>query len=168
MFPLRLVDECLDTLRGNVWFSKLDANWAYLQVKAKDSDKEKTFITKYGSFHFNRIGFGLCKVPSTFSRVMNLVLRGLHLNSVLAFLDDILVLGKNNEHLSNIKDVVERFRSYGLKLKLKKCGLFKQEVEFLGRTVTKNGLGIGSNYIDTINKWPIPTCTKDVERLWIC
>jgi hypothetical protein len=25
-------------------------------------------------------------------------------------------------------------------------------------------LGIGQNYIDTINKWPTPACTKDVER----
>lgn len=166
VFPIALVDECLDTLTGNVWFSKLDANWAYLQVKVKDSDKEKTaFITKYGSFQFNRMGSGLCNAPSTFSRVMNLVLRGLHWNSVLAFLDDILVLGKDfHEHLSNIKEVLEKFRSYGLKLKPKKCVLFKQEVEFLGRSVTKNGLGIGSNYVDTIKKWPIPTCTKDVER----
>lgn len=113
MFPLPLVYECLDTLTDNVWFSKLDANWAYLQVKVKDSDKGKTaFITKYGSFQFNRMGFGLCNAPGTFSRVMNLVLRGLHWNSVLAFLDDILVLGKDfHEHLSNIKEVLERFRS---------------------------------------------------------
>lgn len=44
------------------------------------------------------------------------------------------------------------------------CVMFKPEVEFLGRTVNKNGLGIGWNYIDTINKWPIPACTKGVER----
>ena len=35
---------------------------------------------------------------------------------------------------------------------------------FLGRTVNKSGLGIGQHYINTIEKWPIPTCTKDVER----
>lgn len=58
---------------------------------------------------------------SAFSKVMNLVLRGVHWNSVLAFLDDFLVLGKDlHEHLSNIKDVLERFRSYGLNLKPKK------------------------------------------------
>lgn len=74
VFPLPLVDECLDTLTGNVWFSKLDADWAYLHVKVKDSDKEKTaFITKYGSFQFSRMAFGLCNAPSTFSRVMNLI-----------------------------------------------------------------------------------------------
>ena len=33
VFPLPLVDECLDTLAGNVWHSKLDANSAYWQVK---------------------------------------------------------------------------------------------------------------------------------------
>jgi hypothetical protein len=32
VFPLPLVDECLDTLAGNVRYSKLDANSAYCQV----------------------------------------------------------------------------------------------------------------------------------------
>jgi hypothetical protein len=47
VFPLPLVDECLDTLAGNVWYSKLDANSAYWQVKIKPADCSKTaFITK--------------------------------------------------------------------------------------------------------------------------
>ena len=32
VFPLPLVDDCLDTLTGSVWFSKLDANSAYWQI----------------------------------------------------------------------------------------------------------------------------------------
>ena len=47
VFPLPLVDECLDTLAGNVWYSKLNANSAYWQVKIKPEDRSKTsFITK--------------------------------------------------------------------------------------------------------------------------
>jgi hypothetical protein len=42
VFPLPLVDECLDTLAGNVWYSKLDANSAYWQVKIKPEDCSKT------------------------------------------------------------------------------------------------------------------------------
>ena len=34
-FPLLLVEDCLDSLSGNVWFSKLDANSAYWQVRIK-------------------------------------------------------------------------------------------------------------------------------------
>lgn len=97
---------------------------------------------------------------------MTLVLRGLHWKKVLAFLDDILVLGKNfQDYLDNIIEVLQRYRSYGLKLKPQKCILFRKEVEFLGRTVNKNGLSIGPNYIETINNWPKPENTKDVERL---
>jgi hypothetical protein len=33
VFPLPLVDDCLDTLAGNVWYSKLDANSTYWQMK---------------------------------------------------------------------------------------------------------------------------------------
>jgi hypothetical protein len=92
-----------------------------------------------------------------------LVLRGLHWKTVLAFLDDILVLGRDfHEHLDNIRDVLDRFRSYGLKPK--KCVLFRKKVEFLGRTVGENGLCVGPGYIETINKWPVPKNTKDVER----
>lgn len=64
------------------------------------------------------MGFGFCNVLSIFLRVMNLVLWGLYWNSVLVFLDDIFVLGKGfYEYLSNIKEVLVRFRLYGLKFK---------------------------------------------------
>lgn len=68
------------------------------------------------------MSFGLCNAPSTYARVMNLVLRGLTCNIVLAFLDDILVMGKSfADHLQNLQLVFERFRQNGLKLKPAKC-----------------------------------------------
>jgi hypothetical protein len=46
------------------------------------------------------------------------VLRGLNWKVVLAFLDDILVLGRDFEgHLANLRAILVRFREYGLKLK---------------------------------------------------
>ena len=152
VFPLPLVDECLDTLAGNIWYSKLDANSAYWQVKIKPEDCSKTaFITKYGLFEFARMAFGLCNSPATYARVINLVLRGLNWKVVLDFLDDILVLGNDFEgHLANLRAVLVRFREYGLKLKPKKCELFQKEVEFLGRVVGPRGMHIGPGYIKDI------------------
>ncbi len=86
VYPLPLVEECMDTLAGNRWFSKLDANSAYWQVKIKESDQKKTaFVTKYGLYEFVRMGFGLCNAPATYCRIMNLVLRGLNWSILLAF-----------------------------------------------------------------------------------
>jgi len=98
VYPLPLIEECLDTLAGNEWFSKLDASSAYWQVKMREEDKPKTaFITKYGLFQLTRISFGLCNAPATYARAMQLVLRGLTWEIVLAFLDDILVMGRDLE-----------------------------------------------------------------------
>jgi hypothetical protein len=57
---------------------------------------------------------------------MNLVLRGLTWNTVLAFLNDVLVLGKSfDDHLKNLEEVLRRFRTNNLRLKPKKCSLFR-------------------------------------------
>ncbi len=133
VFPLPLVDDCLDTLACNNWFSKLDANSAYWQVGIKPEDRSKTaFHTKYGLYEHVKMGFGLCNAPATYARVMNLVLRGLNWKTVLAFLDDILVLGKDvDEHLVNLGDIFQRLRKYGLKLKPRNVCSFSVKLNFL-------------------------------------
>ena len=156
----------MDTLAGNTCITKLDANAAYWQVSIKKEDRKKTaFHTKYGLFEHVKMGFGLCNAPATFSRVMNLVLRGLNWRIVLAFLDDILVLGRTfYEHISNLRETFGRFRKYGLRLKPKKCLIFQKEVEFLGRIVTGESLAISSDDTKVVHEWPTPKCSKDVER----
>ena len=156
----------MDTLAGNVWFSKLDANSAYWQIPIKPEDRKKTaFLTKYGLFEHVKMGFGLHGAPSTYMRASNLVLRGLTWKTLLAFLDDSLVLGKTiEEHIQNFTQVFQRFRQYQLKLKPRKCELFQTKVEFLGRTISPDGVSIGDGYQETMAAWPKPTCTKDVER----
>ena len=165
-FPLPLVDDCLDTLAGNVWFTKLDANSAYWQVRIKPEDRKKTaFHTKYGLFEHVKMGFGLCNAPATFARVINLVLRGLNWKTVLAFLDDILVMGKSfNDHLTNLDEALQRFRQHGLKLKPKKCVFFQKEAEFLGRVIGPNKMAMTEEDCEVVQSWPTPTCSKDVER----
>jgi hypothetical protein len=156
----------LDTLTGNVWFSKLDANSAFHQIRISPEDRQKTaIVTKYGLFEFVRIGFGLCNAPATFSRAMNLVLRGLTWSIVLAFLDDALVLGRDfQSHLDNLRSVFLRFREYDLKFKHKKCELFQTRVEFLGRHVSRGGIEMGDAYISAVREWAVPTNVKEVEK----
>ncbi|MCG7869896.1 MAG: DDE-type integrase/transposase/recombinase, partial [Candidatus Thiodiazotropha taylori] len=166
VFPLPLVDDCLDTLAGSVWFSKLDANSAYWQINIRAEDRHKTaFHTRYGLYEHVKMGFGLTGAPATYARVMNLVMRGLNWKTLLAFLDDVLILGKTFEdHLTNLGEALKRFRKYGMKLKPSKSLFFQKEVEFLGRLVSGNKLAMTQTDIQAVAAWPIPTCSKDVER----
>jgi hypothetical protein len=166
VFPLPPMDACIDTLAGSAWYSKLDANSAYWQIKIKEQDRHKTaFITKYGLFEHIRMGFGLCNAPATYSRVTALVLNGLTWDIVLAFLDDAVVTGKNiPNHMVNLETVLSRFRKYNLKLKPRKCEMFQKEIEFLGRLVSPNALRVNPKSIETVVEWPVPKNTRDVQR----
>ena len=66
------------------------------QLQVTEEDRDKTaFVPKYDLFYFRRMTFGLCNAPATFSRSISLVLRGLSWKSVIAFLDDVVVLGRD-------------------------------------------------------------------------
>jgi hypothetical protein len=65
------------------YFTTLDLIQSYYQIAVDERDKEKTaFVTDQGSFEYNVMPFGLTNAPSTFQRLMNLVLAGLNWRDV--------------------------------------------------------------------------------------
>ena len=88
----------LETFGSAKWFSSLDLFSGYWQVALNESDKEKTaFVTKWGSYEFNVMPFGLCNAPATFQRLMNKILRPFIGKCVVVYLDDVTVYSKSFE-----------------------------------------------------------------------
>ena len=117
--PLPRIDDLLDALHGAKWFSTLDLKSGYWQVPITEQDKAKTaFRTSSGQlFEFNQVPFGLCNAPATFSRLMDRVFAGLHWETCLFYLDDIIVFSSTwEEHLARLRQVFERLRHANLKL----------------------------------------------------
>ena len=78
-FPLPRIDDSLNSLSGQSWFSTLDLASGYWQVRLSEDAKPKTaFATHSGLFQFAVMPFGLCNAPATFERLMSQVMRGLH------------------------------------------------------------------------------------------
>ncbi len=102
--------------------------------------------------------------PPRFERLMEIVLAGLHWTICLIYLDDIIVSGKSfEEMIMNLTQVFERFRKAGLKLKARKCHLFKEEVEFLGHIISADGIKTSQQKIESIRNWPTPKTVKEVR-----
>ncbi len=164
-YPLPLMESCIDALHGTQFMSSMDLASGYWQIEIAEEDRPKTaFITKYGLFEHDRMAFGLCNAPATFQRAMQLVLQGLLWKDCLAYLDDVIVLGKSFEdHLQKLTMVLDRFRYHNLKLKPKKCALFQEEVQFLGHVVSRSGVAVNPDHIKAVSEWPTPRTTTHVE-----
>ena len=117
------MSDCIESRKGSTFLSALDMQTAYWNIKDHKDDKHKAaFISKYGLFEHNRLPFGLCNSPATFSRVMQLVLQGLTWLECLAYLDDVLVLDSEfQDHITKLGNVPSRFKKFNLKLKPQKC-----------------------------------------------
>ena len=97
---------------------------------------------------------------------MGLVLRGLTWQLAIAFLDDVVVLGRSFEdHAEKLGKVLRKFKEAGMKLKPRKCHLFKTSVVFLGKLVSRNGVGVNPESLGAVKVGPVPKCKKEVESL---
>ena len=66
-YPLPRIEDLLDRLARAKCISSLDLTQGYHQVEIEERDVHKTaFISRYGSFEFTVLPFGLTNAPSTF------------------------------------------------------------------------------------------------------
>ena len=162
--PIPRIDDLLNALHGARWFSTLDLKSGYWQVPIQEQDKEKmAFRTSSGQlFEFNQVPFGLCKAPATFSRLMDRVLAGLHWETCLFYLDDIIVFAATwEEHLARLRQVFERLRHAQLKLGAEKCTFAAKEVSYLGHWVTSEVLLPNPTLLAAIREiGPLKTATE--------
>ena len=165
VFPLPRVDDTLDILSNAKYFSTLDLASGYWQVKMDPASREKTaFVTHAGLYEFLVMPFGLCNAPATFQRLMETVLTGLIRKVCVDYIDDILVVGRTfDEHLENLRLVFERLRTAGLRIKPRKCHFGQKEVDYLGYTVSQDGLAPQSDKVAAVREFPIPVDLKSLR-----
>jgi len=141
-YPLPRIDDLLDSFDGAKYFSSLDLQSGYWQVAMDPKDQAKTaFITRDGLFEFTVMPFGLTNAPSTFQRLMNIILNDLRWKCVAVYLDDINVYSPSwEQHLKDLRATFTRLRAANLRLNIGKCEFAKPRLVFLGYVVTAAGI----------------------------
>ena len=162
--PLPRIDDTLDTLGQAKWFSMLDLASGYCQVEVAPEDCEKTaFATPDGLFQFKVMPFGLSNAPSTFQRLVEKVLSGLHWSTCLVYLNNIIIFSRTiEEHLERLAEVLGHLHDAGLKLKPAKCCLLRKSVHYLGHVVSERGIETDPQKVKCIKEWPTPVNSKEL------
>ena len=160
------MDQALDQLGGAQYFSVIDMSRGYFQVPLSKKDRHKTAFTANGKlWQWKVMCLGLCNAPSTFTRLMDLVLHGLTYVYCLVYLDDTIVYSKTfDEHLSHLEEIFSRLIKAGLKLNPDKCVFAADEVSYLGYVVSAEGIRPDPDKVKIISEMPFPRTPKEMLR----
>jgi hypothetical protein len=122
-YPLRRIDQIVDSTAGCETLSFLDAYSWYHQIRMKESDQLATsFITLFGMYCYVTMPLGLRNVGATYQRCMNHVF-GEHIGrTVEVYVDDIVVkTRKASGLLFDLETTFRCLKAKGVKLNPKKC-----------------------------------------------
>ena len=77
-YSLPLISELIVKLAGTKYFSKLDVQWGYNNIRIKNGDQWKAvFKMDRGLFELTVMFFGLCNSPATFQGMMDSIFEDL-------------------------------------------------------------------------------------------
>ncbi|OON20954.1 hypothetical protein X801_03156, partial [Opisthorchis viverrini] len=98
-----------------------------------------TISTHRGLFMFIHLPFGIHSAPSIFQRTIENVIAGIP--KTFVYLDGILITGCTmEEHLKSLKLILDRLKECGLRVKKEKCDFLVDQVDFLGFSISAQGL----------------------------
>ena len=109
--------------------------------------------------------FGLTNAPATFQRLMNQLFEGEKWKFVHIYLDDILIVSPNfQEHLTHIEQVLAHLAEAGLRLKPAKCAFAQKKVDYLGFTLSAEGVCPNDGKVIAVKDFPRPVDAKSIRR----
>ena len=165
-YPLARMDQALESLGGSAYFTVVDMARGFYQVALDEDSKPKTAFSANGKlWQWTVMPLGLCNAPSTFTRLMELVLHGINSVYCLVYLDDTIIYSRTfDEHLVHVNTVLDRITKAKLKLRPDKCVFASDRVNYLGYVVSREGISPDPDKVKTISEIPFPKTAKGLVR----
>ena len=165
VYPLPRIDDALQKLKDPRFFSTMDLQKGFWQIPIAEEDR-KYFAFSTGTLHveYNVMPMGAINSSATMQGLMSLILRGLPMEHIICFLDDILVASSTMEdHIGHLDLVLGAIKRAGLKLNPKKCLFAQDSVSCLGHRLSRDGIGPDPANLVKIKKWKPPQSRSEVR-----
>lgn len=171
-YPIPRVSDVMNYLSGGKVFSKLDAKsgyWSIPMCSSDGSDKNTGFITRYGTYYFTWLPFGIKTAPNCFQETMDNLFHDLRyrdekMGSCSPNLDDLTITGASKQiHDEILPKVLLRLRNAGIKLHPKKSQFGYEEIKLLGFVVNSKGISPDPEKVEAIVKMRRPRTVKQLR-----
>ena len=170
--PVSTLSDAAQHLAGKSLFCKLDCSPAYHCLQMADQRSVEMLAFKFASrtFAYKNLEQGLSRSVFAFSSFMLEYLDPVVIADQCAqYLDDIGIEANSATVLTrNIRAVFQCIHNAGLKLTIEKYYFGVRQVEFLGRTISSEGVSPQTHKIQKfLNKLRLPKSKKALQR-YLC
>ena len=165
LYPIPRLDEPLALMRGSKLFSVMDCDSCYWQIPLdKQSQEKTTFTCHLGTFMFKVMPFGLKSAPASCVRAMDRIFKEENRRISFIYMDDLICFSDTpEEHIRRLMILFDRMIEHGLKLKAKKCQFADDSVNYLGHTITVDGISPDKSRLEALLESPIPKSVDNVR-----
>nr|CAB42622.1 putative polyprotein (aspartic proteinase, reverse transcriptase, ribonuclease H) [Nicotiana tabacum] len=137
-------------IQGYNYFSKFDCKSGFYHLKLEDESKKLTaFTVPQGFYEWNVLPFGYKNAPGRYQHFMDNYFN--QLENCIIYIDDILLYSRTeNEHIKLLEKFIHIVEISGISLSKKKAEVMKNQIEFLGIQIDKNGIKMQTHVVQKI------------------
>ena len=164
-FPIPKIQDLLLGLEGFMFVTTLDLNMGYYHIELSPFSQDVcTIVLPWGKYRMKRLPMGLCNSPDIFQEKMASLMDGLQY--VRTYIDDLLVFTKGTweDHLEKLEKVLKRLQEAGLRVNARESHFGKDEVEYLGFQVNREGIKPMAKKVEAIQAIKTPKTKKELRK----
>jgi len=165
-FPLPKISDTLQRMEKFQWASAIDLNMGYYHLTLDMKTREIcSLIFPWGRYRYKRLPMGAATAPDVFQEKMNNLFNDLEY--IRVYIDDLLVISADSfdDHLEKLSEVLQRLHEKGFQVNAAKSNFCALEVDYLGYTLTRDGIVPQKKKVAAILALKPPTNVKQLRRV---
>ncbi|KAL1258951.1 hypothetical protein QQF64_009528 [Cirrhinus molitorella] len=163
-WPMTQLEQEIPRIRGATIFFTLDVASGFWTIPVHPEDQHKLAFT-FGNrqYTFTRCPFGYANSPAEFNIFLNKVCPDARMRGNLIYVDDVLMKSATvDDHLEEIKHVLNQLTTAGAKIALHKGQWCKTKVNYVGLLIGPHGIEPQSSRIQAVQNIKAP---KNISEL---
>ena len=166
-YPIPRIDEQINKIARGKVFSTLDLKSAYYQIPLSEKNKPFTAFEANGKlYQYCRLPFGVKNGVPAFQKIMDDVIESHNLTGTFAYLDNITVVGKNQqEHDKNLQAFLDTAKALNLTFNDSKSIFSVNQISLLGYTISNGNIKPDAERFKPLIELPAPRNKKEKQRI---